>query len=69
MNQEHDFASVDELEVAYGQPSERAANKELTALDEHCRTIVAGMHRGSFGSSTTTPSPFRTARATIAQTR
>ena len=41
MEQEHDFDSVDDLAAAYGAPSERAANKELTALDAHCRTIVA----------------------------
>ena len=38
---DHTVATVDDLESLYGEPSIRAANKTLTALDKHCKDFIA----------------------------
>jgi uncharacterized protein len=32
---------VEQLHAAYGAPSERAVNKQLSRLDKHCRDFIA----------------------------
>jgi uncharacterized protein len=35
------IADVDAVEALYGAPTPNVLNKELTALDEHCRALIA----------------------------
>jgi uncharacterized protein len=35
------IADVDAVEALYGKPTPNVLNKELTALDEHCRALIA----------------------------
>lgn len=37
----HTVATADDLESLYGEPSIRAANKTLAALDKHCKDFIA----------------------------